>query len=110
MVEDEDFVGGRSSHATVKLEVGALAETSPATFELLSSLARRRLEGLDSLSLLTNEVEGLVTVLHLLFSVAKSEYEEGPENLWVVNGELPYKGLLTLVNLLCLPVYNTGRV
>ena len=81
MVEDEDFVGGRSSHATVKLEVGALAETSPATFELLRSLAGRRLEVFDSLALLPIDIEGMVTVLHSLFCVVASECVEGPDYL-----------------------------
>ena len=83
--------------------VFALADTGRAPFKLLRSLADRRLEGLDLLALLTIDGDGLVTVLHLLFCIAASDYENGTGNLWDVKGEPPPpEGLPTLVKLLSL--------
>ena len=76
-----------------------LAETGRAPFKLM----RSSLEGLDLLALLTIDGDGLVTVLHLLFCIAASDYENGTGNLWDVKGEPPPpEGLPTLVKLLSL--------
>ena len=70
-----------------------------ANFEILRSFAGRRSEVLNCLALLTINGKGLVAVLHLLFYMAESEYEDRPGNLWSVKGELPSEGLPTLVKL-----------
>ena len=49
------------------------------------------MEGLDRLPLLTINSKGLVAVLHLLFCMTASEYEDGMGGIWEVKGELPSK-------------------
>ena len=75
VVDDKAFAAGCSLHASVNLYVGALAETGRTPFNLLRRLEGRRLECLDRLTLLTIGGDGLVAVLHSLFCVAASEYD-----------------------------------
>ena len=96
--EDKAFAAGRSLRTAVDMDIEALLETGGATFELLRSLAGRRLESLDHL-FLTIDSEGLFVVLQSLFYVAASEYKDGPGDLWAVKGELPSKGIPTQVKL-----------
>ena len=74
-VEDGDILTGFSTHASLNLDVGALLETGRATYEILRSLTRRRLEGLDCIAFLTIDSEGLVAVPQYLFCVTESKYE-----------------------------------
>ena len=97
---DKAFTVGHYLHAAINLDVGALAETGRATFELLRSLAGHRSEGLNRLALLKIDGKGLLNILHLLLFVSASEYDGGPGDLWAVKGELPSEGLPTLVKLL----------
>ena len=82
VVEDKDFVAGRYSRAAVDMDIYVLLETGRTTFELLRSLAKRRLEGLNRLALMKINNEGLVAVLHSMLCVAASAYEDGPYDLW----------------------------
>ena len=43
--------------------------------------------------------DGVVSVLHLLFCVAASEYMDGPGNLWAAKGKLHPEGLPSLVKI-----------
>ena len=74
-------------------------ETIIATYELLRSLTGRRLEVLDCLVLLKIDSGGRVFVLCSLFCVIASEYEDRLGDLWTVKGDLPSKGIPTLVKL-----------
>jgi len=58
------------------------------------------LEILDRLALLTIDGDGLVAILHSLFCVAASEYENRTGILWAAKEDPPPEGLPTLVNLL----------
>ena len=99
-VEDKAFAEGRSSCAAVDLDVGDLAKTSRATFKLLRSLVWRHPEGLYRLALLSINGERMVVVLHSIFYMEASEYEDGPGDLWAVKGDIPSEGLPTLIKLL----------
>ena len=98
-VGDKALVTSWSTRADVDLYIGTLSETGRATYDLLTILSGRRLEGLNRLTLLTINGEGLVAVLHSLFCMTYSEYEDGMGGIWAVKGELPSEGIQTLVNL-----------
>ena len=97
VVEYETFAAEGSSRADFNLDVGALVYTSRAPFEIPRSLVGRRLEGLDCLALPTIHDDGVVAVLHSMFYVAASEYEDGTGFLWAMKGDLPQEGIPTLV-------------
>ena len=98
-IGDEAFAAGCYLRASTNMEVRALADTGRAPFKLLSSLAGCQSEGLDGLSLLTIDGEGLVAVINFMFCVAVSEYEDGMGDLWAAKGEPPPEGFSTLVKL-----------
>ena len=90
---------GCYSCAAADLDVGSLKETGRALFKLLRSIYGRQLYGLDHPALLTINGDRIVFVLHSLFYLAASEYEDRPGNLWAAKGEPPPEGLPTLVKL-----------
>ena len=99
-MEEEALATGRSTRATVDLDVGTLLENGHATYELLRNITGRCLESLDTPALLKINSNGQVAVLHLLFSVTSSKYEDGLGNLWDVTGDLLSKGIPTLAKLM----------
>ena len=99
-MEEEALEAGRFTRAAIDLCVGALLETGRATYEIPRSLAGRHSEGLDCLALLTIDGKGQVAVLHPMFYVVASDYEDGLGLLWELNGELPPEGLPTLVKIM----------
>ena len=70
-VEDEAFTAGCSLCTGVHMDVGDLVDTGRASFELLQSLVGCRLEGLDHLTLMKIDGNGMVAVLHSLLCVAE---------------------------------------
>ena len=76
-------MAGCSSHVAVNLDLGTLAETVCATFNLQRSLVGYRLEGLDWLALLKIDGKGLIAILQSMLYAAASAYKDGPGDLWI---------------------------
>ena len=90
-VEYKALTTGRPERASLDLDVGALSETGRSTNELLRSLTGQRSEDLNCLGLLNIYGKGNVAVLHLLFCMTASEYEDGMGVILEVKGGLPSK-------------------
>ena len=59
----------------------------------------RGAEGLDKLSLISINKEGLVSVLHALFQVGESAYKDSPGEIFAIRGEISTDGLPAIVRL-----------
>ena len=88
-----------SLRTTIKLAVGAWADTGWAPHELLHTLVGCHAEEVDRITFLAVNRDGFVYLFQSLFCIAGGEYEEVLGNLWVAKGEILADGLLTLVKL-----------
>ena len=89
----------RRSRTDFDIEVGATAESGAAILSFLASLISRRSAGLDKLVLAVVSGAGAVDLVHSLFLVNGSEYEEDLPEVWGLVGEIPDEGLPTLTKL-----------
>ena len=62
------------SCAAVELSVGARAETGQAPHELLRTLAGHHSKGVDRLTFLAFERDGIFSLLHSIFIIVGGEY------------------------------------
>ena len=83
---------GRRSRAGFDIEVGATADSGTQILSFLSSLVSRRSAGSDHIVLAVVSGAGGVDLVHSLFLVNESEYEETPPELWGIVGEIPAEG------------------
>ena len=79
--------------------MGATAESGKAIISLLRTLCSRDSPAFQRIAFLTVSSEGLVTVLHSLFSLPAGEFEEGAGDLCALAGELPPEGKPSFVRL-----------
>ena len=73
-------------------QVGATAESGRAIIGLLRNLASRRSTGFERLALLSVSGEGIVSVIHSLFLLPDTEFDDGLGELCALVGELPADG------------------
>ena len=91
--------GARSLRTKTDLLVGATADSGKPIISLLQALCSRNSPSFQIIAFLTVSAEGLVTMLHSLFSLPAGEFEEVPGDLCALVGELPPKGKPSFVRL-----------
>ena len=89
----------RRSRTDFDIEIGATAESGAAILFFLASLVSRRSAGLDKLALAVVSGAGAVDLVHSLFLVSGSEYDEDIPEVWGIVGEIPDEGFPTLTKL-----------
>ena len=94
-----DFTASRSLRSSTDSATGAVNDTGFSVLEALGALISRGAEGLDKLALLDVKKYGLFSVLHSLFLVGESAYEDRPCELFAIQGEIPAGGIPAIVRL-----------
>ena len=94
-----EFTASRYLRSNTESATGAVSDTDLPVLEALGALVSRGAEGLDKISLLAVNEDGLVSVLHSLFLVGESAYKDGPRKLSAIRGKIPADGLPTIVRI-----------
>ena len=89
----------RRARTGFDIGVGATADSGTAILEFLASLISRRSAGLDRLVLSVVSGAGCVDLIHSLFLVNGSEYEEDLPEVWGIVGEIPDEGFPAITRL-----------
>ena len=79
--------------------MGAVSDTGLPVLKALGALVSRGAEGHDKLALLALIKDGLVSVLHYLFQVGKSAYEDRPGEIFAICGYIPADEIPVIVRL-----------
>ena len=87
------------SRAAVELTVGAWDNTERAPHEILHTLMGHHAKGVDRLTFLVVDGDGLVYLFHSLFCITGGKHEERPINIWAVKGEILAARIPMLVKL-----------
>ena len=87
------------SRAGFDIEVGSLLDTGTVILSFLASLVSRQSAGLNILVLCVVSAAGGVDIVHSLFLVNGSEYEEALPEVWGIIGEIPKEGSPTFTKL-----------
>ena len=82
----------RRARTGFNIGVGATADSGIGILEFLASLISRRSAGLDRLMLSVVSGAGCVGLIHSLFLVSGSEYNEDQPEIWGVVGEILDEG------------------
>ena len=91
--------GSRRNRTGYDIGVGATADSGTGILEFLANLLSRRSAGLDRLVLAVVSGAGGVDLVHSLFLVNGSEYEEDLPEVWGIVGEIPAEGLPAITRL-----------
>ena len=94
-----ELTASRSLDSNTDYGTGAVTDTVFLVLKSLGDFVLRGAEGINKLALLVVNKYGLVSVLHSLFQIGESAYEDGPVKLFALRGEIPSGGVLAIVQL-----------
>ena len=95
----QEFTASRSLRLNMDYATGAVSDTGFPVLEALGILVSRGAEGLDKLFLIAVNEDDLISVLHSLFQVGESDYEDGTGELFAICGKITSNGLPAIVRL-----------
>ena len=104
----QDFTASRSLRLNTDSATGAVSDTGFLVIKALGALVLRGDEGLDKLTLLALNEDGLVSVLRSLFQVGESAYEDGPGELFAIRSDITSDGLPAIVRLKAINFASNG--
>ena len=93
------FIASRSLCSNTDSATGPLSNTGLPVLKALRALVLRGAEGLVNINLLAVNKDGLVSVLHEIFLVGESAYENGPGDLFAIQGDILANSLPAIVQL-----------
>ena len=93
------FTASPSLRSNIDSAMVAVSDTGFPVLEDLGALVSRGAEVLDTLALLSVNEDGLVSVLHSIFQVGESAYEDRTGELFTIRGNIPAYGIPAIVRL-----------